>query len=419
MKNNFRFDLSDHLIHFFRDVDQQGESSILFPEHMGWHNVYEDTQLPANFLLRAALRNGRLWATWSYRDGKRTIFGPNPAVCFTEMPIAAFLETARIRRANGEAMSPFAMVFPKETLHRLGARPVTYGLSDNAVPPPGNNGGPRIFNESTLPLNEQFRYVSHVYGSTKTVDWTHEREWRWPYRGDCDSVDAGGEGYDGSVSDWYDIPGLDFYRYPIKGMGVIVETTSQAKKVVSDMLTLIDNGTASKSTFGFVLVSNHFPSPSVLQDPTRLSDAVNEAVVSLEPYFAMSTDECDEYEKRFAKLVAEVERNADPASDGEFGGCWLWLHDNRAPLTRALLRSGRAFVTKEGRYLANLHEFWDARGLREREEMAEQVSKLVLKEFGTPSCHFSVLDSDNPEAVPFYVGMFDDDISFYNCSWQS
>lgn len=418
MKNNFRFDLSDRLIHFFRDVNQLGDSAIAFPEHMGWQNLSEGTRLPASFLLRAALRNGRLWATWSYRNGERTIFGPNPAVCFTDMPIAAFLEAGQMRRANGEAMSPLALVFPKEPLHQFGARPALYGLSDNIRPPAGINGGPRLFPESALAMNEQFRYISHVYGDAKTVDWTHEREWRWPYRGDYDSVDVYAEKHGGSVSNWYDIPGLDFYQYGFEGIGAIVESARQAELVVSDMLTLIDNGVAGKNTFGFVLVSDQLSSPQALRDPHRLNDEIGNSTIRLEPYFSLSASKCRDYERRFSELVSNVESQAGPASDGQYGGCWLWLHDNKAPLTRALLQTGRIIVTRDGRYLAHLHELWDARGLRERQDMTRQLAKLVWREFETSSCYYSVQGSDRPDAIPSYSDDVDYEIGFFNCSWH-
>lgn len=131
VNNNIRFDLSDYLIHFFRDIDLNSSNGIVFPEHMGWQNLYEDVYFPAIFMLRAALRNGRLWATWSIRGDKRTIYGYDPAICFTEMPIAAFLEAGHKRWSSGQAMSPYALIFPRKELFYLGARPVISGLSTN------------------------------------------------------------------------------------------------------------------------------------------------------------------------------------------------------------------------------------------------------------------------------------------------
>ncbi|EAQ3048439.1 TPA: cytoplasmic protein, partial [Salmonella enterica subsp. enterica serovar Typhimurium] len=40
MKNNIRFDLSDYLIHFFRDVNLETGSHIYLPEHCGFNNQH-------------------------------------------------------------------------------------------------------------------------------------------------------------------------------------------------------------------------------------------------------------------------------------------------------------------------------------------------------------------------------------------
>jgi hypothetical protein len=418
MNNNIRFDLSDYLIHFFRDVDLASDSGIAFPEHMGWHNRFEDTLLPANFLLRAALRSGRLWSTWSYRGGKRTVFGPDPAVCFTEMPIAAFLYAGKARRANGEAMSPLALAFPKRTLQHLGARAAIYGLSNDVRLPPGEDGGPRLLPEHRLPLQEQYRYVSHVYEDSKMVDWMHEREWRWPYRQQSGAQQIDFEDPERTISEWTDIPGLDFYLEGVEDIGVIVETTSQAGLVLHDILTLIDRQVASHATFRFVLVSNHLTSPNVIQDPFQLSDELAKGMVNLKHYFSLTPEKCQYYENCFSKLVSRIEATADNDTDRESGGCWLWLHDNRAELTRALLKTGRAFVTKEGHYLAHLHEFSDARGLYQREAMTTRLAELVSRQFDVPCCYFSVSQSDNPEDAPSYAGRHTENFGFYNIAWR-
>lgn len=419
MNNNIRFDLSNYLIHFFRDVDLEGRNGIIFPEHMGWHNLYEDTFFPAFFMLRAALRNGRLWATWSMRNGVRTIYGPNPAVCFTEMPIVAFLQAGHARWESGQAMSPFALVFPKEVLFQLGALPVISGSSSNAgFSTHFDKSGNRMLPKAIIPSLEQFRYVTLDIGGAKNIDWTHEREWRWPYRGDCSGVNSQIKEF-GTVSSWDEIHGLDFYRVGIRGIGVIVETKGQAELVVSDMLTLVDSGLAAADTFGFVLVRNLLSALNHLQDPASIAHAIASAMVNLDPYFALPDETCEEYSNRFSRFVRQVEETAGLPSYSEFGGCWLWLHDNASPLTRALLRTGRAFVSRDGRYLASLYEFSDSRGLQEREAMATRLASMVKAEFGMSCGYFSVLGSDDPAAVPFYVGGFDDDIGFFNCTWNA
>lgn len=419
MNNNIRFDLSNYLIHFFRDIDISGPNGISLPEHMGWQNIYEDTFLPASFMLRAALRNGRLWATWSMRNGIRTIYGSSPAICFTEMPIAAFLKAGSERWKSGQAMSPFALVFPREALYRIGALPVISGVASEGVFSANYDAnGNRMLPESIIPSVEQFRYVTFDIGGARNIDWTHEREWRWPYRGDLSAVNQEIQNF-GIVSSWDEIPGLDFYRLGINGIGVIVETKRQAELIVSDMLTLVDSGQATAETFGFVLASKLLPAPNQLQDPASIAQAIESAMVNLQPYFSLPPEECNAFSNRFGMLVRQVEESAGFPSQGEFGGCWLWLHDNTSLLTRALLRTGRAFVTRDGRYLASLREFSDSRGLREREAMTSRLASMVKAEFGTSCCYFSVLNSDDPTEVPFYADEFNDDIGFFNCSWNA
>lgn len=158
--NNVRFDLSPFLIHFFRNVDLSKSDGSLFVDDWGPGAIVEDDRLTAFFRLRNAIRLRRLWSTWSVRKGRRTVYGPDPAVCFTDMPIAAFIEAGIAREKKGEAMSPLALVLPKRDLHAAGALPAIYGLDGLPPLPSGNGGGPRIMPASALPLAEQFRYVT-------------------------------------------------------------------------------------------------------------------------------------------------------------------------------------------------------------------------------------------------------------------
>ena len=239
--NNIRFDLSPYLIHFFRRINFLNADVNFTPEGWGPGEIVEDDFVTAFFLLRNTIRLGRLWATWSMRKGRRTVYGPDPAVCFTDMPIAAFIEAGEARESRGEAMSPLALVLPKDRVRAAGALPVIYGLSGTNALPAGDDGEPRIMPTSILPEVEQFRYVTlGTYGS---IDWTHEREWRWPYRGRLPEFDGT------PPADGEDLPGLDL-GFP--GMGVIVSTSNQAEKVLHDILVLKDQGAAGH--YSFVLV---------------------------------------------------------------------------------------------------------------------------------------------------------------------
>ncbi|KGF71365.1 hypothetical protein DO97_21640 [Neosynechococcus sphagnicola sy1] len=417
-KNSIRYDLSDWLIHFFRDIDFEGNNSIIYPEHMGFGNVVEDFKWSALFMLRCAIKHGRLWATWSYRNNVRTIYGPNPAVCFTEMPIAAFLEAGEARSRRGEAMSQFALVFPKKELFKVGANPVIYGLDDrNYWPPSGKGGGSRIIDPERLPEREQYRYVTYNPASSSPIDWTHEREWRWPYRGDISAVEKAVEEY-GMVGDALDIPGLDFYEYLINEMGVVVRDKKQATWIAHDILSLIDREVIRKDQYKFILAADELPPTHELISPSEVSRAISDSLIDLEPIFSYDDDELTAIASKFHRLASAVESSAPQPEAGEFGGCWLWMLDNTSKLVRALIADERLTVTESGKYLASLFEFSDSRSLRQRETMAVELARLVESEFGVECGYSSVLNSDDPNGIPFYNDDHLDNHMHYNVSWE-
>src|SRR5258706_51606 len=142
---NARYDLSDRLIHFFRSVDPNHPDTPVLPDHWSFSSLENfDVPLSPFFLMRNAVRQARIWATWSVRSGRRTIYGPDPAVCFTEMPIAAFVEAGIARAKRGEAMSPYGLVFEKATVFEHGARPVIYGLSAGVTVTTSSDGARMI-----------------------------------------------------------------------------------------------------------------------------------------------------------------------------------------------------------------------------------------------------------------------------------
>jgi hypothetical protein len=416
--NTVRFDLSDWLIHFFRDIDLESSNSIIFPELMGWGNIAEDIKYSSLFMLRCAIRHGRLWATWSFRNNVRTIYGSSPAVCFTEMPIAAFLESGEARARRGEAMSQFALIFPKKDLFEIGANPVIYGLDNRSYCPPfGKKGEARIIDSSVLPENEQYRYVTYNPASRKPIDWSHEREWRWPYRGSYSHVEEALEDY-GVVDDVLSIPGLDFYEYNIKGMGVVVKNEEQAKWVAHDILTLVDKGLIGKDQYTFILTTDNLPSASELISPDMISKAISGSLIDLEPFFLYEKSELKALSERFSVLVNQIESESPVPEPGEFGGCWLWLLDNTSKLTRSLLEDNRIVVSESGKYLVRLYEFSDSRSLCQREEMTKELAKRIENEFKIECGYFSVLYSDDPNAVPFYNDDHLDNHMHYNVSWE-
>ena len=418
MSNTIRFDLSDKLIHFFRDVDAESSDSPPMPEHFAFNSFVEETKYPALFLLRSAIRMERLWATWSVRGGARTIYGPRPAVCFSEMPLSAFLESSAARSKKGEAMTSYALTFGKRALYDCGANPVIYGLSNRqASPPPGKGGGPRIFPESVLPHDEQYRYVTYAPTLNRPIDWTHEREWRLPYAGDLSAYESELREF-GHISDAQLVPHIRIDDPSLPGIGVIVKNTKEVAFIKADVLSLIDRGVVADGHFNHILDISRLPPSKDLYDPTAVRQAISGATITFDGYFNLPVAKVTASVEQLRTWVQRVEQRSGVPEHGAFGGCWLWLLDSTHPFVRALVQDGRVIVSKDGRYLARLYEFGDSRSVAQREEMALEVAKLVAAEHGIDCTYFSVLGSDDVDGIPFNVGQeFLENKFFYNINF--
>jgi hypothetical protein len=199
-----RPDLSDWLIHFIRQPTEIGSSEFreqnrvplqfdeegepIFSAYDWLENDWLDRHgLSTAFgVLLKIVFDGFLKPSWSFRGDRATVYGPRSAVCFTEMPLYALVQYARSRR-DKEAVDCYGIALRRDELFREGARPVLYGLSGEhrlaSEGDPFYDKGLRCLSESTgIGLLEQYRYVATALGEKSSIDWTHEREWRWPYR---------------------------------------------------------------------------------------------------------------------------------------------------------------------------------------------------------------------------------------------
>ena len=61
------------------------------------------------------------------------------------------------------------------------------------------------------------------------------------------------------------------------------------------------------------------------------------ARIDLAPHFSIKKLRAVTLSEHFRELVKGVEAEADAPEAGEFGGCWLWITDNRHELTRAFV----------------------------------------------------------------------------------
>lgn len=174
-----REDMTEWLIHFTRDADGASARDVLL-----------------RILAEGALRPGR-----ALRGGRPTIYGPTPAVCFSEQPVGAFLKYLMARAGHPFGPTGYGMLMHKHDAFADGALPVIYGLrgtSEIDLDHQSYIAGARQLAPECIPFEEQYRYVA--FAPTREphpLDWSHEREWRWcpASRGVADSFALGGSGW--------------------------------------------------------------------------------------------------------------------------------------------------------------------------------------------------------------------------------
>lgn len=411
MQNSRRFDLSDKLIHWVRPLDLDSEdASIDFDtDEWGAGNIVEDTKISPFFLLRRIVRMRQLQSTYSYRGKNPTIYGKYPAVCFTEMPLAAFIETSHKRQSNGQKISPYCLIFPKDQLFSDGARPVIYGTSVN-VDANCDQAGIRTLNPPVFGEDELYRYVA--FTSNSGIDWTHEREWRWANRNYVVSpkelqMQAWGRGeeadkLDSKVQQWtsdynlngrHDANGLNLDSF--RGVALLVKTARQERLLTHDILRLIDTGKIDKDLFSHIIKAPAIKEIVDLHDPDRVRQVFESNTLCLESFFDRDEaleqrvkDSLERIDCRLKGLVAQgVEEN------GEEGDSWVWIIDNLHPVCRCMVHLNLLrFSKNSGRYLLHFSAFNLLESLGAKECMAIKASEMLSEVFpDLKTTYFSVM----------------------------
>jgi hypothetical protein len=154
-----RFDVSHALVHLTKER-VRWEGTFKVNEQMTKHET------AAFDVLKEILKDGKIAASTGYVKGARSV------VCFSEMPLSAIRTFAQLPSETPARYRFYGIALSKETVFRVGGRPVIYL--------PDKEG-------DWIPYNEKWRHVRFEYGQ---VDWTHEREWRMP--GDLDLTQVPG-----------------------------------------------------------------------------------------------------------------------------------------------------------------------------------------------------------------------------------
>lgn len=161
--------------------------------HMTW-SLDSLIEILREGYIRASLSEmGNIYST----KVKPTIRGPRPAVCFTEQPLWALIDTVN---ATGGRWSGYGVAFHKVPLYRWGARPVWYvplcDLGSEVGKAHKNYKEGRRIHGGNIPLDLQYRCVpyepDYSYTHMQQIDFSWEREWRFVSKTDKLPLIVGG-----------------------------------------------------------------------------------------------------------------------------------------------------------------------------------------------------------------------------------
>ena len=235
---NQRTDISKYVIHSVRKPNQNDfpKGDYEFDENDYFPLVYGE-KLQSEFeVLKNVIREGGLRAHLSFRNGKATIYGNTPVICFTEMPLINFLQYVSVRNDRTK-FTEYGVAVLKKEMFKIDGRPVISGLSsDNTFD--YLDASKRILKPEILPFAEQYRYVKLDLSAGN--DWTHEREWRIACRTKDFSV------LDNYRADVFLTFGLNiFSNFYFSEVVIIVKTEQEAEDIFQDVQDQLDSGYAA------------------------------------------------------------------------------------------------------------------------------------------------------------------------------
>ena len=420
MHNNNRYDLTNRLIHFYRPINQEIDGCFYIPEYFGWSDIYEDGKMSALFLLRASIRHSMLVPTWSIRGGKRTIYGPFPACCFTEMPLPAFIETALARQSRSEKISPYALSFKKKDLFKLGARPAIYGLTSNSISyPNGENGQERLFEETILPKQEQYRFITYnLTEEGKNVDWTHEREWRLPYTNLIVLKKTNEELNEyGIISELRDIPKFDLSDGILSDIGVIVQKSSDVKKILYDILCLIYRKKINKNKYSFIIDISKIHDVEKIRSSEDERQLLANSMIKIDDFLEPNSDIATSFLEQIRSFEEEIEQKSNNEKISGKPSCWLWFYDIFDNKVRSLLNQKKAFVNEQNKILLKTERLNLDVHLNLQENKIERLASKIEQKFGIKCGYFSKLPTSS-DIAPYFNSQNQGDFDriYYNYS---
>lgn len=147
-----------------------------------WDHYDEEASLGSDpraiRVLSKIITDGHIRAGWAIRNGRPTIYGPSAAACFTEMPLYGLINYATQRSSHDVGL--YAIAVPRDEFFVAGGRPAIYGLTGphREQYTHGKVWPRKLMPSCGLGEEEQYRYVAMAIDDDRSIDWSHEREWR-------------------------------------------------------------------------------------------------------------------------------------------------------------------------------------------------------------------------------------------------
>lgn len=409
-----RVDMSEWLMHFIHQPSDEIPPSFCdAPDYTDRPAYHIDATVNARFenwfeaeseslvesadsafnVLQHILEDGHIRSSWAMRRGRATIYGPRPAVCFTEMPLYALCSYAE---ARGDLLvKEYAIAVKKEEFFAVGGRPAIYGLSGKFKELSPGSTWPRLLDlECGIGEREMYRYVSLNLGGNRPIDWTHEREWRW-----CDTRDR------------CSCPGLPVWLgdEPItfSEVVVIVRTISEAEIVLEQLKKYYDRGwhdyldipykrdlLETTKVLALEEVRNRFEGtmpPTIRLDDLPVHWLKRFVIPSPTPEL-MADVKCALHEGRVAAEKAAAEHyESHKASDGIVhdvcGFAYVVSEDGQAPVIQAMLELGEAKIVGNFYYISDFSKGVRDQALSNYEAAARTAVEVLRKAFPETGFH--------------------------------
>ncbi len=374
-----RHDHTSWLVHFVRDRNPEQDFPGEDEDDAGAHAVGElELDADAFSVLKTIVRLGGLIPGYSFRKGRTTIYGGQPVVCATEMPLYSFADYAR-KRSDPSKVSAYGIAFLKSEFFAAGGRPAIYGLSTDNIAYVSNTPKSRVLADTVLPIAEQYRLVAYNPAAANRIDWSHEREWRWIVK-DNDKDEVWAEHYNGTLGP---MPALPLLKGRLDGRSFsklcfIVWTSKEANEL-QELLTglFLAGGNDYGTRFDKLLISRS--KIIVLADVVESVEGgrriQSQTIEGLDEANLLRPIQIHEPSEDTAKQIAQALEAASaagesaalhyakehPTDTGLSGFASAITYDVTNPMVQQLLSSGFASGPFDGKVIIKIPTKWPLR----------------------------------------------------------